>query len=76
MANVKDYKKEYKDLYLPKTAPMLVDVGEMQFVSFHGTEKPCGHLSATFQVCRNLADVCRPWFEVSRNLADIFSIKN
>jgi hypothetical protein len=31
MTNVKDYKKEYKDLYLPKTTPTIVNVGEMQF---------------------------------------------
>lgn len=35
-----DYKKEYKDLYLPKTLPTLVDVGEMQFVAIQGKGDP------------------------------------
>jgi len=29
----KDYKKEYKDLYLPKIKPMIIDVPEMNFVA-------------------------------------------
>jgi hypothetical protein len=37
---VKDYKKEYKDLYLPKTTPTVVDVGEMKFVAVEGRGNP------------------------------------
>ena len=37
---VKDYKKEYKDLYLPKTTPAIVDVPEMQFVAVEGRGNP------------------------------------
>jgi hypothetical protein len=40
MANVIDYKKEYKDLYLPKTTPMVVDVPEIQFVAVEGKGNP------------------------------------
>jgi hypothetical protein len=40
MATVKDYKKEYKELYLPKTTPMIVDVAEMQFVAIEGRGNP------------------------------------
>ena len=40
MANVKDYKKEYKDLYLPKTTPMMVDVPEIQFIAVEGKGNP------------------------------------
>jgi hypothetical protein len=40
MDKVKDYKKEYKDLYLPKTTPTIVDVGEMQFVAVTGRGNP------------------------------------
>ena len=36
----KDYKKEYKDLYLPKTKPMIVDIPEMQFVAVEGKSDP------------------------------------
>jgi hypothetical protein len=40
MANVIDYKKEYKDLYLPKTTPMIIDVLEMKFVAIEGKGNP------------------------------------
>lgn len=35
-----DYKKEYKDLYLPKTKPMLIDVPEMLFIQVRGEGNP------------------------------------
>ncbi len=35
-----DYKKEYKDLYLPKTSPMLIDVPEMTFLAVSGEGDP------------------------------------
>lgn len=35
-----DYKKEYKDLYLPKTKPMIIDVPKMNFVSVSGIGDP------------------------------------
>ena len=40
MTNVKDYKKEYKDLYLPKSEPMIIDVPEMTFVAVEGKGNP------------------------------------
>ena len=40
MADIKDYKKEYKDLYLPKTTPMMVDVPSMSFVAVEGKGNP------------------------------------
>jgi len=40
MTNVKDYKKEYKELYLPKTTPLTVDVPLMQFVAVEGKGSP------------------------------------
>ncbi|MDR0301679.1 MAG: GyrI-like domain-containing protein [Treponema sp.] len=40
MPNAKDYKKEYKDLYLPKTKPMIIDIPEMYFVSVEGKGNP------------------------------------
>ncbi|MDR0310076.1 MAG: GyrI-like domain-containing protein [Acidobacteriota bacterium] len=40
MTNAKDYKKDYKDLYLPKTTPMIIDVPEMQFVAVKGKGNP------------------------------------
>ena len=40
MENVKDFKKENKDLYLPKTIPSIVDTGMMQFVAIEGRGNP------------------------------------
>jgi len=40
MANAIDYKKEYKDLYLPKTKPMIINVPEMCFVAVEGKGDP------------------------------------
>lgn len=35
-----DYKKEYKDLYLPKTKPMLIKVPNMKFIMVKGKGNP------------------------------------
>lgn len=35
-----DYKKKYKDLYLPKTKPMLIDVPKMRFITVNGSGNP------------------------------------
>jgi hypothetical protein len=40
MADAKDYRKEYKDLYLPKTEPVIINVPEMQFVAVEGRGDP------------------------------------
>ena len=38
--NKLDYKKEYKDLYSPKTVPCLIDVPEMKFIMVDGKGNP------------------------------------
>ena len=40
MESVIDYKKEYRDLYQPKTTPTVVDVEEMQFAAVEGRGNP------------------------------------
>ena len=40
MADVMDYKKEYKDLYLPKIEPSLIKIPEMTFVAIEGKGDP------------------------------------
>jgi hypothetical protein len=40
MTGILDYKKEYKDLYLPKTAPVTINVPEMAFVAVDGKGDP------------------------------------
>ena len=40
MANVLDYKKEYKDLYFPKNHPSIINVPEIPFVTVEGKGDP------------------------------------
>ncbi|MGI6674104.1 MAG: GyrI-like domain-containing protein [Limnochordia bacterium] len=40
MADKFDFKKEYKDLYMPKAAPMIIDVPEMLFIAVDGEGDP------------------------------------
>jgi len=40
MSEQLDYKKLYKDLYLPKTAPMIIDVPAMTFIMVDGKGNP------------------------------------
>ena len=40
MTGVFDYKKEHKDLYLPKTSPSLIDVPKMTFIMVDGRGNP------------------------------------
>jgi len=40
MESVKDYKKENRNLYMPKTTPVMVNVPEMQFVAVEGRGNP------------------------------------
>ena len=35
-----DYKKEYREFYLPKTAPEIIDIPEMNFIAVSGTGDP------------------------------------
>ncbi|MDR0375694.1 MAG: GyrI-like domain-containing protein [Treponema sp.] len=40
MADALDYKKEYKELYFPKTIPVIIDIPEMTFVAIAGKGDP------------------------------------
>ena len=40
MANVLDYKKEYKDLYSPKNEPMAIHIPEITFIAIEGKGNP------------------------------------
>jgi hypothetical protein len=40
MADVFDYKKEHRDLYLPRTTPVIINVPEMIFVAVDGKGDP------------------------------------
>lgn len=47
MAEKFDYKKEYKDLYLPKQKPVLIDVPVMNFIMIDGAGDP--NISEAYQ---------------------------
>ncbi len=40
--NKQDYKKDYKNLYLPKNSPCIIDVPPMQFAAIDGSGDPNG----------------------------------
>jgi len=40
MEQIRDFKKEQKDLYQPKTEPALIDVPQMTFIAVDGTGDP------------------------------------
>jgi hypothetical protein len=40
MADILDYKKEYKDLYSPKNIPMIIEVPKMTFIAVEGKGNP------------------------------------
>ncbi|MDR0463952.1 MAG: hypothetical protein LBG94_02415 [Treponema sp.] len=40
MADIIDFKKEYKDLYLPKKEPSLIKIPEMIFAAIEGKGDP------------------------------------
>jgi len=40
MAEIKDYKKEFKDLYLPKTEPQIIKIPEINFLAVDGKGNP------------------------------------
>ena len=40
MVDILDYKKEYKDLYIPKEKPTVVDVPVMKFIMIDGVGNP------------------------------------
>ena len=48
-----DYKKEYKDLYLPKTKPMLIDVPRMKFICVQGKGNPNEMINMTIHIQKN-----------------------
>lgn len=37
-----DYKKDYRNIYLPKTDPVIIDIPKMQYVMINGTGNPNG----------------------------------
>jgi hypothetical protein len=40
MDNIFDYKNEYKELYLPKAVPVIINVPEITFVAVDGNGDP------------------------------------
>lgn len=51
-----DFKKEYRELYMPKSKPQLVEVPPMNYIAVRGTGDPNEDGAAGHQrtVCRGL----------------------
>ncbi|MBP1560801.1 MAG: GyrI-like domain-containing protein [Oscillospiraceae bacterium] len=52
-----DYKKEYKDLYQPKTKPSVIDVPEMVFIAVRGSGNPntCAEYKEAMEILYGLS---------------------
>ncbi|MBZ9689612.1 GyrI-like domain-containing protein [Clostridium estertheticum] len=53
-----DYKKEYKDLYLPKQKPVVVDIPAMNFIMVNGSgnpNDPCGEYQKAVELLYGLS---------------------
>ena len=46
-----DYKKEYKEFYLPKAKPSIVTVPKMNYIAVRGQGDPVAHISKQFPFC-------------------------
>ena len=57
MANSFDFKKEYKDLYMPKTQPTIVNVPQMPFIMIDGKGDPntCEEYKTALEVLYGLS---------------------
>ncbi len=55
--NKLDYKKEYKDLYQPKTKPSIIDVPEMIFIAVDGKGNPntCNEYKQAMEILYGLS---------------------
>jgi len=55
--NKLDYKKEYKDLYQPKTKPSIIDVPEMLFIAVDGEGNPntCEEYKSALEILYGLS---------------------
>jgi hypothetical protein len=76
MSDQLDYKKEYKNLYQPKTVPMIVDVPKMKFIMIDGKGDPNDEsgeyakaiellygLSYTIKMSKKSGDAAADYFE-------------
>ncbi|MDF2674083.1 MAG: hypothetical protein K0R09_2351 [Clostridiales bacterium] len=43
-----DYKKDFKNIYLPKTTPTIIDIPKMQYIMISGTGNPNGEEFAKY----------------------------
>ena len=52
-----DFKKEYKDLYMPKTKPMIIDVPKMTFIMVDGKGNPntCSEYKEAMEILYGLS---------------------
>ena len=53
-----DYKKEYKEFYMPKNKPTIVDVPKMNYIAVRGKGNPNAEEGEYKQAIRHLLKAC------------------
>ena len=70
-----DFKKEYKEFYLPKATPALVDVPKMSFVTVHGKgdpNDPTGEYQDALSVLYGVAYTLKMSYKTDRRIEGFF----
>lgn len=71
-----DYKKEYKEFYLPPKKPVLTDIPEMNFIAVNGKGDPNipdGEYKAAVQLLYGIAFTIKMSYKGSRQIEGYFS---
>jgi hypothetical protein len=75
MSDQLDYKKEYKNLYQPKTVPMIVDVPKMKFIMIDGKGNPndeSGEYVKAIEILYGLSYTIKMSNKSGKHLEDFF----
>ena len=70
-----DFKKEYKEFYLPKMTPSIVDVPQMNFVTVHGKgdpNDPAGEYQDALAVLYGVAYTLKMSYKADRKIEGFF----
>lgn len=73
-----DYKKEYREFYLPKAKPELIDVPEMHYIAIRGAGDPNaegGAYQAAIQVLYALAYTIKMSKKGDHQIAGVFRLR-
>ena len=70
-----DYKKKYKDLYLPKETPMVIDVPKMNFIMVDGAgdpNDPEGEFNHAIEVLYGLSYTIKMSYKKDKDIPGFF----